>query len=266
MRPTLLACCLPLLLLVCGCSREEEAALRRDLAEAKQASARLSSENRSLREEATRLGGRIERLEGEAVTLTGQRDACLDRVAVVETAREDAVAEAAELTERKLGLIDKVEQLELEKKELIYARDTFRERVVSAQADRDSALSEVEKLTEDVTRYVKTLARIAEERPDIYPGAGPGALRLDVQQPDRAIRGKVTAVDPKLGLVVINAGQKKGVKKGYHFIVFRGTKYIGQVIVDETFADVSAAHYGREEMAGDVKAGDDVTTKLRIEE
>ena len=67
-------------------------------------------------------------------------------------------------------------------------------------------------------------------------------------------------------LVVINLGERHGVKKGSTFIVFRKDRYVGKVIVDEVFPDVSAAHHDREAMKGDVEVGDDVTTKLKAEE
>ncbi|MBL7223540.1 MAG: hypothetical protein ISS72_06795 [Candidatus Brocadiae bacterium] len=151
--------------------------------------------------------------------------------------------------------------LEGDKKALIGARDTFQERLTACEKDRDNALKEIEKLTEDVTRYVALLSDLREQRPDIYAEL----IRKDIIEPKKAIRGKVTAVDQKLGLVVINAGQRNDVRKGYQFIVFRGNKYVGKVVIDEVFPDVSAAHYSRPDMAADVEVGDDVTTKLAVD-
>ncbi|NQT85587.1 hypothetical protein HQ560_02415, partial [bacterium] len=78
-------------------------------------------------------------------------------------------------------------------------------------------------------------------------------------------RRKVTAVDHKLGLVVINAGQRQGVKKGMVFIVFRADKYVGKVIADEIHADVSSCRFDWPSMRHEVEVGDDVTTKLALD-
>ena len=144
---------------------------------------------------------------------------------------------------------------------LTVARDGFQDRLTAAEKTRDNALKEIEKLTEDINHYGGLLAKLRDVRPDLYQEL----LRGEVIEPKKAIRGKVTAVDKKLGLVVINAGQRHDVRKGYSFIVFRGNQYVGKVVVDEVFPDVSAAHYSRAEMRGDVEVGDDVTTKLVVD-
>ena len=158
-------------------------------------------------------------------------------------------------------LNEKIAGLEDDKAKLTVARDTFQDRLTNAEKDRDNALKEVEKLTEDVSHYVNILTRIKDQRPDVYAEG----VRSEVIHPKKAIRGKVTAVDKKLGLVVINAGQRNEVRKGYSFIVFRGSTYVGKVVIDEVFPDVSAAHYSRPDMRGDVEVGDDVTTKLVVD-
>ena len=120
-----------------------------------------------------------------------------------------------------------------------------------AEHDRDNALAELEKLTEILTK-------IKQQRPDIHPGGD--TARPEARQPEKPIRGKVTAVDKKLGLVVINAGTQNGVRKGYRFLVSRGKVHVGTVVVDEVFPDVSAAHYTRGRF-NHPEIGDDVTTK-----
>ncbi len=158
-------------------------------------------------------------------------------------------------------LNEKIAGLEGDKRKLTVARDGFQDRLTAAEKTRDNALKEIDKLTEDVNHYVSILARIRDQRPDVYAEA----LRGEVIHPRKAIRGKVTAVDKKLGLVVINAGQRHDVRKGYSFIVFRDDDYVGKVVVDEVFPDVSAAHYSRPDMRSDVEVGDDVTTKLVVD-
>jgi len=95
--------------------------------------------------------------------------------------------------------------------------------------------------------------------------AGPQGLvplgRDDGTPAAATIRGKVLAVDKMVGVVVINVGELQGVRPPYAFIVYRGEKFIGKIVVDESFPDMSSAHYGKT-MKGHVEVGDEVTTKL----
>ena len=155
----------------------------------------------------------------------------------------------------------RIETLEAEKHKLIAERDTAQDRLTTAEKDRDNALKEIEKLADDATRYVALLSDLKKQPPDCITEI----IRREAKWPEKLIRGKITAVDTKLGLAVIDRGQKHGVKVAYGFIVFRGNKYIGKLIVDEVFPDVSAAHYSRPHMKEDVKVGDGVTTKLVVD-
>ena len=135
------------------------------------------------------------------------------------------------------------------------------QRIRKAKEDTEIALRVIRGLADDASRYTSLLGSLREQRPDIYSEV----IRKDVVQPKKGIRAKVTAVDPRLGLAVINAGQRRDVRKGYEFIVFRGSQYIGKLVVDEVFPDVAATHYSRPDMREDVAVGDDVTTKLAVD-
>lgn len=139
--------------------------------------------------------------------------------------------------------------------------DTLNQDLATWNKNAIYAEKELGKVVDDYEVAKARLDKLEQDRPDIYH-----ELLADVKlQPEQAVRGKVTAVDQKLGLVIINRGQRNDVRKGYRFIVFRGDKYIGRVIVDDVFPDVAAARYVRDAMKGPVEVGDDVTTKLRFE-
>lgn len=95
--------------------------------------------------------------------------------------------------------------------------------------------------------------------------AGPSAVgRARGYQPDRRIRGRVTGVDPKLGLVVLDVGEADGVRERYAFTVYRGESYVGRVVVSQVFPDYCAARYSRD-MRADVAVGDEAATRLAVE-
>ncbi len=155
----------------------------------------------------------------------------------------------------------RIAELEAKRDQLLAERDKLQDLLKVREIDLTNATKELEKLTTDLSMANDLLARLKDMRPDIYQNLIGGV----VLQPKKVIRGKVTGVDKKLGLVIINVGQRQDVRKGYRFIVFRGDQYVGKVIVDEVFPDMAAAHYDRASMKTDVEVGDDVTTKLAVE-
>jgi hypothetical protein len=80
-------------------------------------------------------------------------------------------------------------------------------------------------------------------------------------RPARRIWGSVTAADPEHGLVVLNVGERDGVRERYAFTVYRDRAYIGKVVVVQVFPDYCAARYGRA-MRADVTKGDTAATRL----
>jgi len=155
----------------------------------------------------------------------------------------------------------RIGELEGERDRLLAERDKLQDLLKVREVDLTNATKEVEKLTTDLSAANDLLAKLKDTRPDIYDDL----IRTQPLQPEKIIRGKVIGVEKKLGLVVLNVGQRHDVRKGYRFIVFRGSQYVGKVIVDEVFPDMAAAHYDRGSMKTDVEVGDDVTTKLAVE-
>ncbi|MBM4035408.1 MAG: hypothetical protein FJ291_27000 [Planctomycetes bacterium] len=147
--------------------------------------------------------------------------------------------------------------------DMVKDRDAVRDDLVRCQKSLTNYVKEVQKLTDDLAQSNDIIQRLRDLHPDIYELCRTGATVA--RDAPIVIRGKVTGVDKNLGLVIINVGQRHQVAKGYTFIVFRGDEYIGKVMVDEVFPDMSATHYIRPLMKKDVEVGDDVTTRLSID-
>jgi hypothetical protein len=178
----------------------------------------------------------------------------------------------------KQELLDKVKAVD-NRDETIKGLNT---RIAALVADKDSladflkqrdfalknAETELRKVVNDNTYNTGLLVTLKEQRPDIYHdlitnklAGGGGAI-----QPREVIRGKVVAVNKQAHIVILNVGQRHGVQKGYSFVVFRGSEYVGRVIVDDVSSpDQSAARYDAKWMKSDPEVGDDVTTKLAAE-
>jgi hypothetical protein len=190
--------------------------------------------------------------------ITDQEDQIARQQDYLDKARADLKAKG----DTNDGLREQIAGLKAKYAELEKDRDKQVDDLVVCKNDLSNLAKASEALTEEYAQVNQIRVRLKRKYPDIYQEMiGPEDAVAEVP----TIRAKVTAVDTKLGLVVINAGQHQGAKKGFPFIVFRGDKYIGKVVVDEVFPDVSACFYVRDVMQGDAEVGDDVTTKLAIE-
>ena len=77
------------------------------------------------------------------------------------------------------------------------------------------------------------------------------------------IEAKVLAVEQEVGVVMLSVGTNDKVKRGYSFTVYRGDKFIGKVIVDRLYQNMSAARIDTMNKAGiAIKEGDRAKTKL----
>lgn len=78
--------------------------------------------------------------------------------------------------------------------------------------------------------------------------------------PPPTIHGKVTAVRPEEGLVILSVGENEKVEQGHHFTIFRGDQYVAKVIVDMVELTWSGARIIDQQMP--VKEGDDASTRV----
>jgi hypothetical protein len=69
-----------------------------------------------------------------------------------------------------------------------------------------------------------------------------------------------TSVAP--GLVAINVGSNKGVKRGYTFEIYDGGTYKGQVRVEFVHADMCSGLITRTAPGQSMRQGDGATTRL----
>jgi predicted nucleic acid-binding Zn-ribbon protein len=217
------------------------------------------------------LRGQVENLQTEWQTAAAMNKLAM---AVIED-QEDKLAVQNTLIARyndDLGVargdIDKkkteIDDLNKKLVEMTRDRDGVRDQLVRCQNELTNWTKEAQKLTGYLAESNDQLQTLKDRYPDIAAEIRAPGQKGGIQSP-KVIRGKVTGVDKNLGLVIINVGQRHEVLKGYAFIVFRSDEYIGKVVVDEVFPDMSATHYIRELMKKDVEVGDDVTTKLSID-
>jgi hypothetical protein len=78
------------------------------------------------------------------------------------------------------------------------------------------------------------------------------------------VNGQILAADPSLDLYLISVGSKDGVKVSDVLTVYRGDKFVAQVVVDKVFEDKASVYVQRLDgspmKTGDIKQGDKVRT------
>jgi len=91
----------------------------------------------------------------------------------------------------------------------------------------------------------------------------PKAAAPEISMPP-PILCKVTAVDEGTGLVKLSVGSDDGVRKGYHFTVYRVDTYIGKVVVERVGQDSSEAKISVPDLAQGkkIRAGDNAATRV----
>lgn len=221
-------------------------------------------ERDGLRKEIARVRGEIDNLNREwAATQNALRLA----MAVIEDQKGEIQRLSQSRTEVHNAFVAKVEEAKRLLAQAQSLNDLVDERNTSINTLQQHLTTErknsttLSKERDRLFHSLDSVMSIAERIKRNSPGVWEQAVRKEPIDSIEVIRGKVTGVDQKLGLVIINQGQLNNVKKRMPFIVFRGSKYVGKVIVDEVFPDVAAARYERP-MAAEVEVGDDVTTKL----
>lgn len=78
----------------------------------------------------------------------------------------------------------------------------------------------------------------------------------------KPLDGQIVAVSEQVPIVMLSLGSDRGVEKGYQFTVFRNNQFIGRVVVEEVYKDMSAARIIKDMTVKAVKRGDSITTRI----
>jgi hypothetical protein len=135
----------------------------------------------------------------------------------------------------------------------------------TAQADLEGKLRTAE---EQIAGLEKEKTSLAKERQSLQTSldtlvANTGVKLSDFQNVPKiegAVLGVETSVAP--GLVAINVGSNKGVKRGYTFEIYDGGTYKGQVRVEFVHADMCSGLITRTAPGQSMRQGDGATTRL----
>jgi chemotaxis protein histidine kinase CheA len=239
--------------------------LRQKLADAEQQNSQLvATHNR-----------KVEELEAE-------KDAALRQVAQLEGERTGLVSRnqtiQAELDKLNQDIADAtaaVSATQANNDKLAAEVTNLRQQIRTAQQARDAAFKETLASTERLHQLTGEY-EIARERLEQLNRQVTG-LRTVMQandiNPDTDPTGVVPTVDgvvsqvrrvPGDQLVEVTIGADDGLKEGDNVIVYRGTRYLGRLVIMETSPDKSVGRVERRYQQGQIQEGDRVATRLKL--
>jgi hypothetical protein len=172
-----------------------------------------------------------------------------------------------DINENKLAKKDeRISQLETEKERL-------KETAEEAKKAKEEAIDELQRIElilnekeGELAEKKKLLARAEKELWEakqiirVVRDSGVNIPRLVT--PSKPLDGQIVAVSANVPLVMISLGSDEGVQKGHQFTVYRQNQYIGRVVVEEVYKDMSAARILKDMTSKAIKQGDNVTTRL----
>jgi hypothetical protein len=156
----------------------------------------------------------------------------------------------------KEALTKEVEKLRGEIRTAQQSRDELFEKIVVLT----DSLNQNETLRNSLEQRGKQLADQVTRMKVVMDAKG---LREDtlVSHIPPQVEGKVLKVGAK-DLLVISLGSDVGLKVGHVMDVYRGTSYLGRIIIRETKPDQAVGQIIKEMQRGTIQQGDNVTTKL----
>lgn len=175
-----------------------------------------------------------------------------NRIDTLDTRIEEKDRRIAELTREKQ---DKASDLRRAEEEARTAKDE--QETIQLELDRyRGRLAETEKMLQRSRRELWEAKQVIRSVQSV------GVNIQAIMQKAPPLEGQIVAVSPKVPLVMLSIGSDEGVQQGYQFTVYRGSRYIGQVVVEEVYSDMCAARIVRDMTRHALQRGDRVTTRI----
>lgn len=173
------------------------------------------------------------------------------------SANHTQTAEAAKLAENRLAMLETETQ-------------TMRDLLRDTQQKTDKTFTTVVALTDQLNqaegaklRLESRSTQLAEEITQmkmVMDAHGLSKTTLVSKIPPK-VEGRVLAVSDK-DLVEISLGSDDGLKEGHALEVFRGNTYLGRIVIRRTTPDRAVGQIVKELQRGQIKQGDNVSSKL----
>lgn len=240
-------------------SKAEIAKLQHDVAVRDSRITDLDTRGKSLESEVNGLKQSVDSLTAERARLTNQM---AEQKLAMEGLRTDMTKISNEIEAQRKENREYAAKIKTLEAELDKNRQTMRDQVLAIEGLQDDK----KVLTEEVGNLKKNLATVLTERDELSKLIADLARRgVDVSAgPVAAIDGKVLKFDPQLKIVVISVGKDRGVRIGHQFTAYRGSEYVGRILVEDVQPSIASGRPIDEFMnpKTTLQVGDDVSTRL----
>jgi hypothetical protein len=231
------------------------------LSEANSARELAVGDNRNLTNQKTDLDSQLQAQKSISEQVRNDNNQLRNSVDAINSALKAVQGELGDLQTRNKALMDSNEAL---KKETADAKKAQ----MDAEEDRARIEGDLKRSSDDVAEKERQLVALTGERDNLKAQID-ALVKLGVDVPAlignnvALIEGKVSAVGPNSTFVVLSVGQNEGVKVGFAFHVYRGSDYIGRVVVDNVLPDSATARVTWKNSKGlEFQAMDNATTRL----
>lgn len=220
----------------------------------------------------------VERKESEFTVLKGQAKATDDRYqALVDTSNKQRSDLDTTLSQNKT-LGDAIAGKDKDLADQRARNDQLAGDLQKAMAEKETAEAQVARLIGQKAALEKDIAEVRKEYSDTKQKLLDSQLVMEElerqgvpistlvvnHKPVPPINGKVAGVkqDVSPALVLVTVGKDDKVEKGFQFTVYRGSQFVGKVVVEKVNADSSGCRVLFTAPGQVIKAGDDVATRL----
>jgi len=219
---------------------EARVRLQTQVEEAKAENSRVDNDNKSNASKLETIEADYKKIAGTLEGIQADAKAAHEAQVKAQAAQLDAEGKAKDATAAQLAAESKATALE---GDLIAKNEEL--------ANKEKALSSAEKEREKVKTELATVVQAT------------GYNLKDVQAMPQ-IDGKILAVEMGVqpGLVSINRGEAAGVKRGFTFAIFEGSRYKGEARVEYVYPEMCSAVLVRSVKGETIRQGDGASTHL----
>jgi len=221
--------------------------------------ANFDQQNKTLTNQKNDLESELQTAKSTVDQVRNENNQLRNAVDSINASLKEVKAELGDLQARNKSLMDQNEQ------HRATAAQAEKDKL-DAQDDRARIEGDLKRANADVAEKERQLADLSKDRDNLRAqmdalaksGVDVAAIIGNNVPP---IEGKVSAVGR--GFVVLSVGENEGVKLGFPFDVYRGSDYIGRVVVDNVLPDSCTARIQIRNRGGlEFQAMDNATTRL----
>ncbi len=229
--------------------------------------------------EVTKLKRDVDTADTNVTVLKGQFEAAQSDRKDKASQLEQKTGEYNELQRSHQKVADSIAEKDRQIQQFLADNERLKSELDTANTDKETAQAQVARLTHQLTSTQKENQTLKVDAAEAKQAALD--LQLTLEELERAgvpvstivlnhrpvppIRGKVGGVrsDLQPALVILNVGNNKDkVMKGYQFTVYRGSDFIGKVVVEKVMADTCTARVLFTAPGRQIQPNDDAATRL----